>query len=148
MAARMGCALSDRVAAIAPVAGGYRSLEPCKPDRPVSVLEIHGTEDSVVPYNGRGASRAGNVPDYLAFWVDRDGCPQRGTRKHRPRGAIQLDWRRCSQGTAVRHLRLGGTTHGWPGSESGLPRRDPTGISTDREVWRFFEGRTVTRSDE
>jgi polyhydroxybutyrate depolymerase len=148
MAARAGCALSDRIVAIAPVAGGYRGLDPCKPDRPVSVLEIHGTADTVVPYNGRGASHAGSVPAYLAYWTRRDRCPRGAVRSNRPRGVVQLDWRNCSQHTAVRHLKLAGTTHGWPGSESGLPRRDPTGISTDREVWRFFRGRTLTESDE
>lgn len=148
MAARAGCALSDRIAAIAPVAGGYRGLtDPCKPDRPVSVLEIHGTADTVVPYNGRRASHAGSVPAYLAYWIRRDSC-QGAARTKRPRGVLELDWRGCAQGTAVRHLKLPGTTHGWPGSGGPLPRRDPTGISADREVWRFFKGRTLTQSDE
>ena len=144
MAARAGCELSDVVAAVAPVAGGYRGLKPCRPERPESVLEIHGTADTVVPYNGRGPDHAGSVPAYLAGWAARDGCRVGPARKARARGVTQLDWGKCDQGVAVRHLRLPGTTHGWPGSESGLPRRDPTGISTDREVWRFFKGKTLS----
>jgi polyhydroxybutyrate depolymerase len=148
MAARAGCALSDRIAAIAPVAGGYRGLlDPCKPDRPVSVLEIHGDADTVTPYDGRGASHAGSVVAYLAAWTARDGCGAGPARRARPQGVVQLDWSRCDQGVAVRHLRLPGTTHGWPGSGGPLPRRDPSGISADREVWRFFKGRTVTEQD-
>src|SRR5437899_2839405 len=42
MVALLGCALSARLAAIAPVAGNYRPLPPCAPDRPVSMPEIHG----------------------------------------------------------------------------------------------------------
>ena len=38
-----------------PVAGGYRSLPPCRPSRPLPVLEIHGTADQVVPYGGQAA---------------------------------------------------------------------------------------------
>ena len=144
MAARAGCELSDVVAAVAPVAGGYRGLKPCRPERPESVLEIHGTADTVVPYNGRGPDHAGSVPAYLAGWAARDGCRIGPVRKARARGVTQLDWSQCDQAVAVRHLRLPGTTHGWPGSESGLPRRDPTGISTDREVWRFFKGKTLS----
>src|SRR5436305_2185699 len=60
-AARIGCELSARIAAIAPVAGGYRSLAECRPDRPVSVLEIHGTSDPVVPYDGKPPDYRGNV---------------------------------------------------------------------------------------
>ena len=31
----------------------YRALRPCTPERPLPVLEIHGTADQVVPYGGR-----------------------------------------------------------------------------------------------
>ena len=59
MAARLGCDLSSRIAAIAPIAGGYRSLGACNPQRPVSLLEIHGTDDGSTPYEGSGQQRAG-----------------------------------------------------------------------------------------
>jgi polyhydroxybutyrate depolymerase len=49
MAARVGCELSSRIAAIAPVAGGYSLLDACRPQHRVSVLELHGTADKVVP---------------------------------------------------------------------------------------------------
>ena len=59
--------------AIAPVAGGYRSLPQCKPTRPLSVLEIHGTADPVVPYDGKppdysteGGPYARNHPFFVA----------------------------------------------------------------------------------
>ena len=39
------------------MAGGYRALPPCRPRRPLPVLEIHGTADQVVPYGGK-------APDY------------------------------------------------------------------------------------
>jgi polyhydroxybutyrate depolymerase len=47
--ARLGCELSERLAAIAPVAGGYKTIPDCEPERPISVLEIHGTSDGSVP---------------------------------------------------------------------------------------------------
>jgi polyhydroxybutyrate depolymerase len=65
-AARLGCELSSQIAAIAPVAGGYRSLDPCHPDRPVAVLEIHGTADTVVPYDGKPPDYGGSVQKFLS----------------------------------------------------------------------------------
>src|SRR5207244_2457316 len=76
-AARIGCELAGTVAAVAPVAGGYRSLDPCPDGRRTSVLEIHGTSDSVVPYAGRPPDAAGAVVGFLAGWVRRDGCSGR-----------------------------------------------------------------------
>lgn len=49
MALRLGCQ-SDKFAAIAPVAGTL--LTDCAHTRPTSVLQIHGTADDRVPYNG------------------------------------------------------------------------------------------------
>jgi polyhydroxybutyrate depolymerase len=59
MTYRLACALADRIAAIAVVAGPLVPAE-CAPGRPVSVLHIHGTRDTQVPYTG--ATRAGGGP--------------------------------------------------------------------------------------
>src|SRR5207248_243685 len=67
MVALLACAMSDRLAAVAPVAGNYLPLPPCHPDRPVSVLEIHGTAVKSVPYR--------IVPGFMGQWLAFDGCP-------------------------------------------------------------------------
>jgi polyhydroxybutyrate depolymerase len=55
---RLGCDLSDRFAAIAPVAGtlakGFACAPPSAPR--ISMLNIHGTQDDVVPFNGTPAN--------------------------------------------------------------------------------------------
>ena len=49
----LGCALSDRIAAIGGVAGAYAlPLEDCLPSRPVPMIIFHGTVDAIVPYLG------------------------------------------------------------------------------------------------
>ena len=48
---RLACELSERIAAIAPVAG-TNVTSPCAPSQPVSVIHFHGTADTLVPYNG------------------------------------------------------------------------------------------------
>jgi len=53
MAHRMACNQSDRIAAIVSLAGAtYSNTRSCKPTSPVSVLEIHGTNDAVITYTG------------------------------------------------------------------------------------------------
>jgi polyhydroxybutyrate depolymerase len=136
MAARLGCELSARFAAIAPVAGGYRSLDPCRATRPVSVLEIHGTSDPVVPYDGRPPDYAGSVPRFLAGWTARNGCGTQPQSRFVAPGTQRTDWGGCREQTAVQHLRLSGVGHTWPGSSGS-----GSAVSASREVWLFFRGR-------
>jgi polyhydroxybutyrate depolymerase len=117
MAALLGCAMSDRLAAIAPVAGNYVPLPPCAPDRPVSMLEIHGTADRSVPYRV--------APAWVGTWLRLDGCPlDMRTSKPSP-GAMRYDAGPCAQGSRVSHLELFGGVHEWP-------------AVADAAVWRFF----------
>ena len=84
MAARVGCELSSRLAAIAPVAGGYSTLDRCRPDRPLSVLEIHGT---------RRPGRALRGPPAGPRWA---AC-----RGSSPSGAASITARRPISSTAT-----------------------------------------------
>ena len=54
MSYRLACELSNRIAAIASVTGAMTINTPstCSPEHPMPVMEIHGTADSTVPYNG------------------------------------------------------------------------------------------------
>jgi polyhydroxybutyrate depolymerase len=148
--ARLGCEMADRLAAIAPVAGGYDPLKHCDPDRPLPILEIHGTDDDVVPYEGTGEDRRGSdsgflsVAGFLAQWTELDGC-RGGPNESTPRpGVTHQTWSDCAGGSVVEHLKLEGTDHGWPGShwsEAGKnpsPAHDPTGIDSSEAVWDFL----------
>jgi polyhydroxybutyrate depolymerase len=139
-AGRIGCELSDRVAAIAPVAGGYRALAPCRPARPVSVLEIHGTSDPVVPYAGRPPDRAGSVTRFLLGWRRIDGCPGRAQRRALAAGVAWLGWSGCAEGTRVEHIRLAGVGHTWPGARAADGTRAPGPLWASAAAWRFLRG--------
>ena len=77
MSYRMACAVSDRVAAIASVAGmDYADATACVPAAPVSVLHIHGTADDTVPYDG-WTEEPFVIPSARASvqrWAERAGC--------------------------------------------------------------------------
>jgi polyhydroxybutyrate depolymerase len=128
MAARLGCAMSDTFAAVAPVAGSYARQPPCAPDRAVSVLEIHGTVDASVPYS--------TALPWVRGWVARDGCAKTAKATALDPATRRFDWSGCAGGARVAHIRIRGGVHQWPG---GSPSTAST-ISAEWDVWRFFRG--------
>jgi polyhydroxybutyrate depolymerase len=144
MAARLACELSARIAAIVLVSGGYKSLPACTPDRPVSVLEIHGTSDPTVPYRGTGPSHAGAVLPYVAGWASRDRCAATPAKRVVAAHTLRYDWKGCAGGTVVEHLRIYGGRHGLPnadGAEISSGARSP--ISGARNIWHFLASRVL-----
>lgn len=79
MSYRLGCEAADVFAAVAPVAGAVE-VDPCSPSRPVPVLAIHGTGDTIVPFNGGkdGIVHILTFPPVsysIDLWKHLDGCP-------------------------------------------------------------------------
>lgn len=134
--ARLGCEMSDRLAAIAPVAGVYGQQPPCHPTRPISVLEIHGSNDR---YGGWPALGWGPVPTFLSQWMKIDGCPGGPPVYHTfALGAVLSD-KYCSSGTVVAHIKLFGGIHAWPGALdlTRAPAVDYA-VNASLAVWQFF----------
>lgn len=77
MSYRMACDVAEKVTAIASLAGAmYKDPAPCQPSEPVSALQIHGTLDDVVPYEGDDVFPS--ALESVAFWVDDAGCEPEG----------------------------------------------------------------------
>lgn len=73
MSYRMACAYPDRIAGIASLAGlSYTDLDACEADRPVSVLHIHGTHDTTIPYDRN--LLYGGAEETLDWWAELGGC--------------------------------------------------------------------------
>lgn len=77
MAHRMACDHASVVTAIVSLAGmAPDDTTRCQPQRPVSVLQIHGTDDDVIPFGG--GSNIGNpfpsVDTTLEMWRRHNGC--------------------------------------------------------------------------
>lgn len=141
MAARFACEADDRLAGLVTVAGGYVSLPRCAARRPLSVLEIHGTADAVVPYAGNDPrDPSDDVLTWIRGWVTRDGCRRPARSRTVSNRVVRLEWSPCRAGTAVEHLRLAGGTHAWPGADP--PDTGPDlGVSASEEAWRFLRSR-------
>jgi polyhydroxybutyrate depolymerase len=143
LAARLACEASDRFAGVVVVAGGIGHLPPCRPDRPVSVLEIHGTDDRVVPYDGRpGDDAPGGVAAWVAAWAQRDRCGARAGGRPIAPGAIRYDYAGCADGAAVAHIVIVHGQHAWPGATPPDPGPATT-VSAALEAWRFLRSHVL-----
>ena len=136
MAARFACAGDDRLAGLVAVAGAYGPLPACQARRPLSVLEIHGTADAVVPYRA-------DVVGWVDAWARRDACPAVPQSTLQRQSVLRLDWTPCRDGTSVAHLRLVGGTHAWPGADPPDPGPQ-LGVSASDEAWEFLRGRRLS----
>jgi len=136
-AARMACKLPTAFAAIVAVAGGYRALDPCPAQARASFLAIHGTADTIVPFNGKKPDRKGSVLRYTAGWAQRDGCSTTPVTLHPHPLVTRLEFRGCPAGMRVELLRLSGTDHGWPGAAPPWPKHNPSGVDATLEVLRY-----------
>jgi len=77
MSYRMACEHADTVAAIASLAGAtYADASDCSPSEPVPTLQIHGTSDATILYEG--GEFVGNAypgaEESVATWAGYNGC--------------------------------------------------------------------------
>ena len=135
---RLACELSDRIAAIAPVAGVV-GIDGCNPIRPMPVLHFHGDADLVVPYGGSMTLGFSSVADSYSLWSDINGCT--GEEKVPAQGdATCVSATGCSDGGELTLCTIDGGGHTWPG---GVPipgaGKTSTDISATDVMWDFFE---------
>ena len=158
MAYRLAIEASDRIAAIAPVAGAMQAAS-FPPPRPMPVLHIHSVDDPRALYaGGLGPPFPGTqsrvthrpVEPELQKWIAHDRCPAeprtveqrtsplRGAPDHT--GTL-LAWGPCPAGAEVQLWKLTGAGHGWPGGHVRLPEKimgpETVVIDTAFEVWLF-----------
>lgn len=153
---RLGCELAGKLAAIAPVTGSLpENFAPlCKPTRPLPVLMIMGTADSLVPWQGgevvRGRrNRVISVPDTIKFWATHNQCaptpaitrepdrnPSDGTQVRREA------YSQCRDNTEVVLYAVEDGGHAWPGSSRNLGEAISGKVSQDINaseiIWDFF----------
>ncbi len=146
MTYRLGCELSDKIAAIAPVAGAF-NVEPCSPKQPLSVVIFHGTADQHVPYEGGTPKkrldptpRVDKPVSYaVLFWAHHDGCSNEAEKE--VRGSVVREvYDHCSRQANVELYTIKGQRHAWPGGKkwaawADAPSRE---ISATDVMWDFF----------
>ncbi|MEA2380656.1 MAG: polyhydroxybutyrate depolymerase [Solirubrobacteraceae bacterium] len=125
MSTVLACRSAGRIAAAVLFAPGVNGIGDCEPSRPISVLEVHGTSDPIVPY--------GAIPGFVAGWAKRDGCASRSTTQQLGATVTIFRWPGCRAGAQVEHLRLTRGKH-----IELLPQLRTTGVDPAHTAWTFL----------
>jgi polyhydroxybutyrate depolymerase len=152
MTFHIGRELSERITAIAPVAGSDWLEQPML-GRPVALLYITGTADPLNPIEGGeitlGSRAAGKKPPVRAFirkWAEMLGCPLQSDVVHSRNGVSSVAYGPCKEASEVVLYTVEGMGHTWPGGRSLLPERlvgkTSDKINANDVIWEFFQKHT------
>ncbi len=154
---RLGCELSDRLAAIATVAGQISPAVAgrCQPVRPMGVLGLHGLADALNAWDGRDPGRGPDrgpllsVPATMELWRRHGGCQAPGPREPLPAPVNDgtRPWQQrypgCAEGVTVVLYGVDGMGHAWPPQTPVFERiSGPASGNLDATevIWGFFKG--------
>lgn len=138
MAVTVACALPDQVAAVVAISGAFYDRAAGCVGSPISLLELHGTADRVIPYQG------GRLPEEfgrttlprISRWIRNqaivNGCETTPAQRRLGRGVVQVTWRECTTGHPVSLVRIGGGLHRVPSTR--VLGGTPLAVLT----WRFL----------
>jgi polyhydroxybutyrate depolymerase len=151
MAYRLASELSDRIAAIAPVAGPM-GTDTCSPKHPVPVIHFHGTADENAPFKGgKGKGVSGtdfySVENSIKAWVKANGCEDMPVVTKLPDKAddgmtVQKKvYGNGKNGAEVVLIEIEGGGHTWPGREPNFRvlGKSTKDISANDLMWEFFQ---------
>jgi polyhydroxybutyrate depolymerase len=155
MAYTLACAMSDRIAAAAPVITGMtdHQVEDCHPGRAMPMVLIAGTNDIAQMYDGWifATGRQLSVAETMEYWRVLAGCTgQEGgpflphlDPKDRTRVTV-INWTGCRNGADIRFYKVVGGGHQIPAlaraanpmseQKFGLQNHD---IEAAEEIWAF-----------
>lgn len=146
MSYSLACELSDRIAAIASVTGSMtrNALSNCNPNRPVPVLQFHGTDDNVVPYNGNG--QITGIEEVISYWIEQNTCNNEAVitaiEDSNMEDESTVDfyaYNGCIDEPRVELYRIENGGHTWPGTfielQGQVTNQD---IDASELIWAFF----------
>lgn len=159
MTLRLGCELSSKLAAIAPVIANIPKniVGKCNPDSPLPVLLMNGTDDPWVPWNGGKVTIFGktcgevvSTEETMQFWVRHNRCdsvpevkalPDKDRKDH---STVKVTtYTDKKNGCNVILYAIEGGGHDFPGSTTpGRPRllgRKNNDIDGAKVIWEFFK---------
>ncbi|MBA2613475.1 MAG: T9SS type A sorting domain-containing protein [Bacteroidetes bacterium] len=139
----LACNLPNRIAAIASVTGSMlNSWFSCAPIRPFPVMEIHGTADGTVPYNGDATFA--HIDSVVKKWRIHNNCntapitfsiPNINTSDNST--AVNYKYIGGTNGASVELFKVTGGSHSWPGSFPVIANTNED-FNASVEIWRFF----------
>jgi polyhydroxybutyrate depolymerase len=160
MAYRLASELSERIAAIAPVAGTMGTAE-CRPKRPVSVIHFHGTNDEYLPFQGGKGTRSLTQTEFYSVdhsiraWVKAGGCPAKPAVQELPKKAEdgtsveQKTYGPGKDGAEVVLVTINNGGHTWPGRDPIVRflGKSTKNVAANDLMWEFFKRHAAGGSD-
>ncbi|MBX3067235.1 MAG: hypothetical protein KF844_01125 [Cryobacterium sp.] len=136
---------TDIFAAIGPTSGTM--LTSCDNPSPVSVIHIHGLQDTNIPFDGSKGEGVASidgppVEDVISAWRSTDQCDSPTTSSH---GVVTTSIATCPDGRAVELITIADAEHGWPGAPlkpdrpSGVKHQPSQALDATQTIWDFFE---------
>lgn len=139
----LACNSSNRFAAAASVTGSMlNSWFTSAPNRPFPVMEIHGTNDATVPYNGDATFS--HIDSVIKKWAKHNNCnlspiTTSVANINTTDGATAINYRYTggNNGAEVELYKVLNGAHTWPGASFviGTTCMD---FNASVEIWRFF----------
>ena len=141
MAYTTACFLSNKVAAVAPVSGSLSpdDYESCSPERPMSIIHLHGLNDSAIPVQGS---------DYITplqlvsnYWSSFNSCSESIIIDGDDLNGDGYSWyseisTNCQEGVSLNFTYLENFGHSWPTSESD--KGGGADIEGASFIWEFL----------
>lgn len=140
----LACQLSEKIAAVASVTGSMtpETFDACSPQHPTPILQIHGTNDEIVPYNGASWSRS--IEEVMTYWVNYNNCDEPPSTTVFPdidptdgSTVEHIVYQNGDNNVTTEHMKVLGGRHTWPGSAYNFPGTNQD-ISASMEIWEFF----------
>lgn len=140
MAAAVGCQRSSRVSAVGAVTATMWVRQLCGDAQPVAYVNLHGTDDPVVPYAGGPGPfglTTGSVEDSAQGWATQNGCAAEPVDEPVGTEVVHRTWTGCDAQTSLYIVQGGG--HTWPGAEIGIPVGKTTqDVDANTVIWDTF----------
>jgi polyhydroxybutyrate depolymerase len=138
MSYHLACNLSSKIAAVASVTGSMskETYEDCNPAHPTSILQVHGTIDATVPFDGNSALGMRSINDVMDYWKLYNACDVDPTSIITDyfdiEIAVQHDtYSNCLNDVNVELYKIEGMGHTWP-------YKGRYGISATEIIWEFI----------
>ncbi len=122
-------------------------LGTCPQPNPVSIIHIHGTNDTRIRYNGGKGEGTAHIdgpaiPDLNATWRAIDRCDPPNNLVN---GVVTTSIAGCADGRSVELITIDGAGHQWPGAP-GKPALQKllhldapsTALDATSTIWQFF----------
>lgn len=144
MSYQLACSLSGRITAIASVTGTmiWPFMNSCNAVHPTPVMQIHGTADGTVPYNG--STSFVPVDTLVNYWAEYNDCSLTPAITNVPNAnttdsctAERQVFNGGTLGSTVELYKVQDGGHSWPGAPVNINVTNMD-FSASTEIWRFF----------